>query len=99
MPTEADYHLEPQSGPLSKVICERCGQEIGEVYTASQTPTGVKAGPSDEELELNIRDLVSDHLDKFHHGEPDTAATYEDQSTHHQPVRAPMEKGGRGGEG
>lgn len=62
MPTEQDYRLEAQDGPLTKVFCSYCGSEIGEVYTASSTLTGRSTGRTEEEIGVEIDDLIREHL-------------------------------------
>lgn len=64
MPTEQDYRLEPQDGPLSKVYCNHCGSEIGEIYTATSTLTGRSTGRSEEEVGSDVNDLVREHLSR-----------------------------------
>ena len=93
MPTEQDYRLQPESGPLSKVICNRCNREVGEVYTATRTPTRVKAGQSDEDVTLQARDLIREHLAQEHQGEPDEVASYENSSPRRPPEQAEMKRG------
>lgn len=62
MPTEQDYRLEPQDGPLTKVFCSYCDSEIGEVYTASNTLTGRSTGRSEEEIGVEVDGVVREHL-------------------------------------
>ena len=95
MPTEQDYRLQPQLGPLSKVICNYCDREIGEVYTAAQTSTGVRAGQSEEQITLKINDLVRDHFAQAHPEQSNDASSYENDSPRRPPQKEPLRHQGR----
>ena len=93
MTTDQDYRLEPQSGPLSKVICNHCDREIGEVHTAATTPTGSKAqGSSEEDITLRARNLVGDHLQQCHPGKGDDIASYENEPSQLSAEHASMNR-------
>lgn len=92
MATAHDYRLEAQDGPLTKVYCNHCDSEIGEVYTATNTPTGRKTGRSEEEIGLEVDDLVRQHL---HHCEQQSGtdpASYTNELPNRPPEKGSMKK-------
>lgn len=91
MPTESDFRLEAKADEKSKVICNYCDSEIGEVYTAHQTPTGRSTGRSEEDIDLDIRHIVRDHLPQCEQKEKiPSRADYESRTPNQPPETAPL---------
>lgn len=91
MPTDNDYRLEAKADAHSKLICNYCDREIGEVYTAHQTPTGRATGRSEEDIDLDIQHIVRNHLPQCEQkGKISDPADYENRTPNKPPETAPM---------
>lgn len=62
MATEQDFRLQPRSDELSTVLCNHCGNAIGEVHVAQQTPTGRDTGRNQAEVTVDARQIADEHL-------------------------------------
>lgn len=92
MPTEHDYRLEAQDGPLSKVYCRHCNREIGEIYTAASTVTGTSTGRTEEQIGAELDELVREHL---HHCEQQAVAnpgSYVNELPNQPPEKGSMKR-------